>query len=66
MEKTLAKIEENWKDVLFDFTQHKDTNLHMIRLNEENFDMLEENQTAVNAMFSSRYLATFEDKVNYW
>lgn len=66
MEKTLAKIEENWKDVLFDFTQHKDTNLHMIRLNEENFDMLEENQTAVNAMFSSRYLATFEEKVNYW
>jgi hypothetical protein len=43
MEKTLAKIEENWKDVVFDFTQHKDTNLHMIRLNEENFDMLEEN-----------------------
>jgi len=38
----------------------------MIRLNEENFDMLEENQTSVNAMFSSRYLATFEEKVNYW
>jgi dynein heavy chain len=66
MEKTLAKIDENWKDVLFDFTQYKDTNLHLIRLSEENFDMLEENQTSVNAMFSSRYLATFEDKVNYW
>ena len=38
----------------------------MIRLSEENFDMLEENQVSVTAMFSSRYLATFEDKINYW
>lgn len=66
MEKTLAKIDEAWVDVLFDFTQHKDTNVHMIRLSEENFDMLEENQVSVTAMFSSRYLATFEDKITYW
>lgn len=33
----------------------------MLSLSEENFEMLEENQTAVNGMFSSRYLATFED-----
>jgi dynein heavy chain len=38
----------------------------MIRLSEENFDMLEENQVSVTAMQSSRYLATFEDKINYW
>lgn len=66
MEKTLAKIQENWVDVLFEFTQHKDTPVHMIRLSEENFDMLEENQVSVTAMFSSRYLATFESKIVYW
>ena len=66
MEKTLAKIQENWVDVLFEFTQHKDTPVHMIRLSEENFDMLEENQVNVTAMFSSRYLATFEDRIVYW
>jgi dynein heavy chain len=38
----------------------------MIRLNEENFDLLEENQVAVTGMFSSRYLSTFEDKCVYW
>jgi hypothetical protein len=38
----------------------------MIRLSEDNFDMLEENQVAVTSMFSSRYLATFEDKIVYW
>ena len=43
MEKTLEKIEAIWVDVLFDFAQHKDTDVNMIRLSEENFDMLEEN-----------------------
>ena len=66
MEKTLSKLEVTWKDVVFEFTPHKDTGVQMIRLSEENFDMLEENQGAVNAMFSSRYLATFETKITYW
>jgi hypothetical protein len=38
----------------------------MIRLGEDNFDLLENDQQAVNAMFSSRYLATFEDRITYW
>jgi dynein heavy chain len=66
MEKTLAKIEKEWEVVEFDFAQHKDTPVHMIRLSEENFDMLEEYQVSVTAMFSSRYLATFETKIVYW
>ena len=55
-----------FKDVKFDFQQYKNTNVQMLRLSEENFETLEENQTVVTAMFSSRYLATFEDIVNYW
>jgi dynein heavy chain len=66
MEKTLNKLEETWKDVTFEFSQHKNTDLKLIRLSEENFEMLEENQVAVTSMFSSRYLATFEDKCVYW
>lgn len=38
----------------------------MIKLSEDNFDMLEENQQSVNSMFSSRYLSTFETKIVYW
>ena len=38
----------------------------MIRLSEENFDMLEENQVSVTSMFSSRYLSTFQEKINFW
>jgi len=43
MEKTLAKLEETWKDIKFEFYQHKNTDVYMIRLTDENFDLLEEN-----------------------
>ena len=43
MEKTLQRLEETWKDVEFEFTQHRDSNVMLIKLSEENFDMLEEN-----------------------
>ena len=66
MEKTLAKLDVDWAVVEFEFDAHKDSGVQMIRLNEENFDMLEENQVNVTSMFSSRYLATFEDKIVYW
>jgi len=66
MEKTLAKLEELWKDVVFEFQPHKDSGVQMIKLSEENFDMLEEIQVSVTAMFSSRYLATFEDTIVRW
>ena len=66
MEKTLKAIEEFWKDVEFEFTQQKGSDVQMLRLSEENFETLEENQTQVNGMFSSRYLATFETKCVQW
>lgn len=66
MEKTISKLKETWKDICFEFQPHKDSGVQMIKLSEENFDMLEENQQSVNAMFSSRYLSTFETDIVYW
>ena len=43
MEKTLAKLQETWKDVEFEFNAHRDSNVMLIKLSEDNFDMLEEN-----------------------
>jgi len=43
MEKTLQKLQELWKDIMFEFSPHKDSGVQMIRLSEENFDLLEEN-----------------------
>ena len=66
MEKTLAKLEETWKEIKFEFTQHKNTDVYLIRLADENFDLLEENTNAASSMQSSRYIATFETEVERW
>lgn len=43
MEKTLKKLDETWRVVEFQFTQHKDTDIFLMKLAEEDFEMLEEN-----------------------
>ena len=66
MEKTLNDTEVFWKDIEFEFQPHKGSGVQMLKLSEENFEKLEENQTQVNGMFASRYLATFEDRCIKW
>ena len=66
MEKLIKQLTEYWKPVVFDFVPHKDSGFFLIRLLEEDFETLENDQTNVSAMFSNRYLATFEDEINYW
>jgi dynein heavy chain len=66
MEKNLAKLEENWKDIKFEFTQHKNTDVFLIRLSDENFDLLENDTNMASSMQASRYIATFEKEVEYW
>jgi dynein heavy chain len=66
MEKLIGQLTEYWKPVVFDFVPHKDSGFFLIRLLEEDFETLENDQTNVSAMFSNRYLATFEDEINYW
>ena len=42
MEKTLKEFEEFWVNVDYDFDKHKGSEVMMLRLNEENFEKLEE------------------------
>ena len=66
MEQTLVKLAETWKSVEFNFDQHADSDVYLIGLGEENFEMLEENQLVVQGMMASKYLATFEEEVTGW
>jgi len=66
MEKTLKQVSDFWNEIKFEFQPHKTTGVQKLSLSEENFEALEENQTQISAMFSSRYLSTFEDEVNKW
>ncbi len=42
MEKNLNKIIEFWKDIQFELIQHKNTDVHTLKVSEENFETLEE------------------------
>ena len=66
MEQTLEKLKEAWAVVEFNFEQHQSTDVFLISLGEENFEMLEENQLVVQGMMASKYLATFEELVTGW
>merc|ERR1719355_519951 len=66
MERTLAKLKANWIGVEFTFDAHKGSEVMLARMNDEDFEMLEENQLQVQNMFASRFLATFETECLYW
>ncbi len=66
MEQALEKIGTVWKTLEFQFVQHKNTDLMMIKLSEEDFETLEDHQLQVQNMMGSRYLSTFEKEVTTW
>ena len=66
MEQALTKIEGIWVSLEFVFTQHKDTDVQLVKLSEEDFECLEDHQLQIQNMMGSRYLATFEEKVVHW
>ena len=66
MESTLKKLEETYSQVEFETSQHKDTDIYLLKVNGGDLDQLEEDQVSVNAMLSSRFLATFEGKCSHW
>ena len=66
MEQALKKIGTTWVTLEFVFTQHKDTDVQLIKLSEEDFETLEDHQLQVQNMMGSRYLSTFEEEVTGW
>ena len=66
MEQALKKITSTWVNLEFQFAQHKDTDIYMIKLSEEDFETLQDHQLQVQNMMGSRYLSTFETEVTGW
>lgn len=66
MEKGLNVIINFWKDVDFELLQHKGSDVHTLKMSDENFETLEENQLQINNMLLSKYIAYYEAKVDKW
>lgn len=67
MEETLVKLENSWKVVVWVAEPYKEGSpVNLLKIAEEDFEMLEADQLAVQGMMASRYLATFEAEVTGW
>lgn len=42
MDIVLKKVIEHWKNVEFELIKHKDTDIQTLKMNDENFETLEE------------------------
>jgi len=67
MENTLAKLDELWSTVEWFVEPYAEgDSVNLLKMLDDDFEMLENDQLAVQSMMSSRYLATFEDEVTKW
>ncbi|GBF96391.1 dynein heavy chain axonemal [Raphidocelis subcapitata] len=67
METGLTKLEDAWGRVAFNFVPHKEgSDVALVKMAEEDFEMLEDNQVLVQGMMANRYMATFRDAILGW
>lgn len=60
MEVALARLNETWEKMEFQFVQHKATDVYTIKMAEEDFEAMEDNQVQVQvrATVSLRYISS--------
>jgi dynein heavy chain, axonemal len=61
METALTKLSDVWEKMEFRMVQHKGTDVWTIKMAEEDFEALEDNQVLVQGMMANRFCATFAD-----
>lgn len=66
MEQALIKLKDTWTRVEFQFQQFKDTQVYTVKMAEEDFEALEDNQVLVQGMMANRYMNTFRDEILGW
>lgn len=66
MENTIGQLTERWKSIEWIMELYKDTDVPLLKLNEEDFESLEADQLTVQGMLASRFVKQFEAEVQDW
>eukprot|EP00741_Cyanophora_paradoxa_P004754 tig00000828_g4612.t1 len=66
MEKSIEKLRDFWAEIVFHFAPHKQSDVHQVKLAEDDFETLEEHQVMVQNMMASKYVAVFQEEVTRW
>lgn len=66
MDRGIDIVVSFWKDIEFELIQHKGTSVHTLKMLDEHFEKLEENQLQINNMLLSKFVKFFEKEVEKW
>ena len=66
MESQIEGLEARWEGIAWQMDPYKDTNVPLLKMTEEDFEALENDQLLVQGMNNSRYKAQFERHVAAW
>ena len=66
METQLAELQERWAVVEFFLDEYQDTGVFMVKIKDDDNEVLENDQLTIQGMMGSRYLSTFEESVLGW
>lgn len=62
----LQKLRDIWGKVDFEFHPHKGSSVQTVKMKDEDFEVLEDNQVLVQGMMANRYMDTFRDDILGW
>ena len=66
MEMMLETLRETWSKVEFHLEPYNKTSLQLLKMDQKDFEQLENDQMLVQGMLLSRYVAFFQDSVEEW
>ncbi|XP_071672368.1 dynein axonemal heavy chain 17 isoform X2 [Patagioenas fasciata] len=66
MEKVLSSLDTTWSAMEFEHETHARTGILLLKSNEEMIETLEDHQTQLQNMMTSKYLAFFLQEVSSW
>jgi dynein heavy chain len=66
MEIALDKIQQFWDKAEFLSSQHKNTDVFLLKLDEDQTETMEDHQVQASTYQASKFVGYFEKTVNYW
>lgn len=66
MEKILIDLENTWSNINFHIEKHPRTNISLVSIDDETLVTLDEHQTQLQTLSSSKFISHFLDDVNKW
>jgi len=66
MKIALDKINDFWKTAEFESVQHKNTNVYMLKLDEDGTETMEDHQVQASTYAASKFVGYFEKTVQKW